>query len=218
MHFLQGLFTLPEEMKEEAAALERLRAAFRSLPVLETDRLLLRPPHMRDAEDLYAFARDAENCRYVLWDAHASLRDSRDTLHSLIRRNRRGGPGSFAIELKGEARMIGTIGFQGIDAHSGTGEVGYSIARRLWNNGLATEALRALLPFAFDTLGLRRVEARHDVLNPASGQVMERAGFRLEGVQRGSVYIKGRAADMACYALLREEWQAATSNKESSST
>lgn len=104
--------------------------------------------------------------------------------------------------------MIGTIGFQWIDAHKGTGEVGYSIARRLWNKGLATEALRALLPFAFDTLGLHRVEARHDVLNPASGRVMEHAGFRPEGIARDSVMIKGRSADMACYAMLREEWRA----------
>lgn len=208
IRYLQGLLTIPEDAQTDAASLENLRAAFRNLPVLESERLLLRAPRIHDAEDMYAYARDAENCRYVMWEAHANVWESRDALRSIIHRNRRGGPGTFAIELRSEGRMIGTIGFQWIDTLHGSGEVGYSIARRLWNHGLATEALRTLLPFAFDTLGLRRVEARHDMLNPASGQVMSHAGFRPEGIARGSVRVKGRMADMACYAILREDWQA----------
>ena len=103
-------------------------------------------------------------------------------------------------------RLIGTIGFQWINIESRSCEIGYSIARRLWNRGLATDALKAVLPFAFDTLGLNRVEARHDVLNPASGRVMERAGFKPVGVSRESLMLKGRLADMANYALIKEEY------------
>ena len=127
-------------------------------------------------------------------------------LRGIIRRNRRGLPATLAICLRGDDRLIGTIGFQWINIESRSCEIGYSIARRLWNRGLATDALKAILPFAFDTLGLNRVEARHDVRNPASGRVMERAGFKLEGISRECLMLKGRLADMANYALIKEEY------------
>ena len=95
IRYLQGLLTIPEDAQTDAASLEHMRAAFRNLPVLESDRLLLRAPRIHDAEDMYAYARDAENCRYVMWEAHANVWESRDALRSIIHRNRRGGPGGF---------------------------------------------------------------------------------------------------------------------------
>ncbi len=185
---------------------ERFRSIFRQLPMLCGERLMLRMPVMHDAGDFYSFARDEENCRYVLWDAHQSVSDSRDVLRGIIRRNRRGDPATFAIALKNDNRLIGTIGFQWIDIENRSCEVGYSIARRLWNRGLGTEALGILLPFAFEKLGLNRVEAKHDVLNPASGKVLLHLGFRQEGIARSSLSLKGRMADMVHYALLKEDW------------
>lgn len=178
---------------------------FRQLPSLESERLLLRSPRMDDAADYYAYARDVENSRFVLWEAHRSLMDSRFALRSLISQNKRGLPPTFAIELKAEARMIGTIGFQWVDLSQMSAEVGYTIARRLWNHGLATEALRRLSDYAFKELKLEKLEARHDVLNPASGRVMLHAGFHLEGMEPQSMMIKGRMADLACYARFHEE-------------
>lgn len=188
--------------------LRRLRAAFKHLPILEGERLRLRAPRMEDAADLYCYARDEENCRYVLWERHRSLSDSRDALRHLIWQNKRGLPGSFAIELKAEARMIGTIGFQSIDTQALSAEVGYSIARRLWGRGLATEALSLVLGYAFSGLDLQRVEASHDVLNPASGAVMRKAGMTSVGLEENSLVIKGRRADMMRYAIDRADWEA----------
>ena len=185
---------------------ERFRSIFKQLPVLAGKRLVLRTPVMHDAGDFYSFARDKENCRYVLWEAHESVSDSRDVLRGIIRRNRRGDPATFAIALKTDSRLIGTIGFQWIDTENRSCEVGYSIARRLWNRGLGTEALEILLPFAFEKLHLNRVEAKHDVLNPASGKVLLHLGFCQEGIMRSSLSLKGRMADMVHYALLKEDW------------
>lgn len=202
---LQGLLA-PEVSVPHPQSLEGFRAVFKRLPELEGPRLLLRAPRMQDADDLYAYARDEENCRYVLWDAHRSLSDSRWALRGLIAGNRRGDPPTFAIVMKAEGRMAGTIGLQSIDLDNRSAEVGYSIARRLWNHGLATEAVRVLTRYAFEQLGLDRLEAKHDVLNPASGRVLEKAGFTAEGVSRGSLLLKGRRADMMRYAILKEDW------------
>lgn len=207
MRCLRALLDAPSQT-EAQEGLRPYRAAFRALPTLETPRLLIRPPRMSDAQDMFAYAHDGECSRYVLWDKHERLSDSRSSLRGLITRNRQGYPGTFAIQMKSDRRMIGTIGFQWIDADNLSCELGYSIARRLWGHGLAGEALGALLRYAFVDLRLERVEARHDVLNPASGRVLEKAGFLEEGIARQCLLLKGRRADVRRWAILRSAWQA----------
>ena len=176
---------------------------FSRLPVLETQRLILRPLRMRDAQDLYAYARDPQVSRHVLWDAHKSVWQSRQYLRDAIRQYRKGLPGSFAIALRDSGRMIGTIGFMWVNTDHASAEVGYSLARDCWNQGYATEALRAVLRFGFNTLRLNRIEAQHELDNPASGRVMEKCGMRCEGTLRQRVFNKGRFSDVRLYAILR---------------
>ena len=178
---------------------------FSHLPVLETDRLILRPLQMRDAQDLYAYAQDPQVARHVLWDAHESIWESRQFLRGAIRQYRKGQPGSFAITLKDSGRMIGTIGFMWINLDYRSGEVGYSLSRAYWNQGIMTEALRAVLAFGFDTLQLNRIEAQHETDNPASGRVMLHAGMQYEGTLRQRLKNKGRYVDVALYAILRAD-------------
>ena len=206
MHFLKDILSTHSTALDNLQS-ERFRSVFRALPVLQGERIKLRAPAIQDAGDFYSFARDKENCRYVLWDAHRSVSDSKDVLRGIIRRNKRGDPATFAIALKADNRFIGTIGFQGINIENRSCEVGYSIARRLWGMGLATEALHILLPFAFEKLDLNRIEAKHDVLNPASGRVLIHLGFHEEGTARASLLLKGRMADMVNYALLKKDWE-----------
>lgn len=178
---------------------------FSRLPTLETDRLILRPLRMRDAEDLYAYASDPAVSRHVLWDTHHSLSDSRQFLRAAIRQYRKGLPGTFAITLRDSGRMIGTIGFMWINVDSQSAEVGYSLSREYWNRGLMTEALRAVIAFGLDELSLNRIEAQHETDNPASGRVMIHAGMKKEGMLRQRLKNKGRFVDVALYAILRSD-------------
>ncbi|MBR6301097.1 MAG: GNAT family N-acetyltransferase [Clostridia bacterium] len=177
---------------------------FSDLPVLETSRLRLRPLKMGDAQDMFRYASDPEVSRHVLWETHESLRDSRRVLRGALRQYRRGEPSSYAVERRSDHRMIGTIGFMWVNLEHRSGEVGYSFARDCWGQGYATEALRAVLQFGFDTLRLHRIEAQHEVDNPASGRVMEKCGMQCEGVLRGRVFNKGHFSDVKLYAILRE--------------
>lgn len=181
------------------------QSIFSRLPQLETHRLILRPMKMSDARDMYAYASDPEVSRHVLWDAHQSIFQSRQFLRAAIRQYRKGYPSSFAITLKESGRMIGTIGFMWVNVDHKSAEVGYSLSRDYWNQGLMTEALRAVIAFGFDTLRLNRIEAQHDTENPASGKVMAHVGMIYEGVMRQRLKNKGRFVDVACYAILRSD-------------
>lgn len=84
-------------------------------------------------------------------------------------------------------------------------EAGYWVARDRWGQGLATEALRAVLEFGFGELGLHRIEAHHFTQNPGSGRVMQKVGMRLEGRVRGAVFRHGVPRDLELYGILRED-------------
>ena len=179
---------------------------FRNLPVLETDRLLLRALGFDDVEDLFVYSKDPEVACHVLWNAQTDIRESRDYVRYALRQYRMNEPASWAIEYKPLGKVIGTIGFMWVNYDHHSAEVGYSLSREYWNQGLMTEALNAVLRAGFTQLGLHRIEAQHEVDNPASGRVMQKCGMRYEGCVRGRLYNKGRYVDVALYAILREDY------------
>ena len=180
-------------------------AYFASLPELETRRLLLRPVRRGDARDIFAFASDPEVARYVLWDPHRSVADTRTYIAYMRSLYRRGLPASWAVVLRGSGRVIGTIGFMWFSEANSSAEVGYSFSRDWWNRGIATEALGAVISSAFASLPLNRLEAQHDVRNPASGRVMEKCGMKKEGILRRRIRNKGEWIDVAMYSILRSD-------------
>ncbi len=175
---------------------------FRHLPELETARLILRPVRLSDAKDMYEYARDTEVARYVLWESHRSITDSIECIRDLRRQYRHGWPSSFAIILKQNQKMIGTIGFMWVNCENRSAEVGYSLSRAYWHQGLMTEALKEILSFAFTVLRLHRVEAQHDQRNPASGKVMQHAGMQYEGLLHDRIFNKGSFCTVALYASI----------------
>lgn len=178
---------------------------FAHLPTLETPRLFLRPMKMSDCQDVFAYSRDPEVARHVLWDAHQTIGQSRAYLRYILRQYRNGEPSSYGIVLKETNHLIGTIGFMWVNTENRSTEVGYSLSRSHWNQGLMTEALRAVIELAFDVMKLHRVEAQHETDNPASGRVMLKVGMRREGTMRGRIFNKGRYVDVDVYGILKED-------------
>lgn len=181
------------------------RGAFSALPTIRLRDITLRPLLMRDAKDMFEYARDPAVCRHVLWDAHKSIYQTRAYLRAARRQYSAGSPASFAIVYNQNNKMIGTIGFMWINTDHQSAEVGYSLSRAYWNKGLTTQALCAILDYGFDTLRLNRIEAQHDVDNPASGRVMQHAGMRYEGTLRQRIYNKSHYVDVALYAALKSD-------------
>ena len=182
---------------------------YRYMPDLETDRLRLRKLTMRDAADVFRYSRDPEVARHVLWDAHRTIGDSRAYLRYMLRKYRNHEPASWGIEYRETGRIIGTIGFMWIQEDNSATEIGYSLAREYWNQGLMTEALAAVIRFSFRRLNLNRVEAQHETTNPASGAVMRKCGMLKEGTLRSRLFNKGRYVDVDLYAILRKDYMPA---------
>lgn len=110
----------------------------------------------------------------------------------------------FAIVVDGEA--AGGIGFDPrTDVNRRTAEVGYWVGRVHWGRGIATEALVAIVDYAFSTFDLVRLEASVYEWNPASARVLEKAGFHLEARLEKRVVKDGRTIDELLYALVRTD-------------
>ncbi len=178
---------------------------FEAMPNLETERLILRKLTMRDAQDIFDYSRDREVARHVLWDAHTSISESKAYVRYMIRKYRMGEPSSWGIQLKATGRIVGTIGYMWFQRDNNAVEVGYSLSRDQWGQGLMTEALKKVLDHSFDKLNLHRVEAQFEVDNPASGAVMKKAGMTYEGTLRGRLYNKGKYVDVSIYSMIRED-------------
>ncbi|WP_292368568.1 GNAT family N-acetyltransferase [Methanoregula sp. UBA64] len=116
------------------------------------------------------------------------------------------GPGRhlyLAIDIGGEA--IGGIGISPLeDVKHRTAEIGYWLAEPFWGRGIATGAVRALVPVAFETTGIVRLEAGIFSDNPASMRVLEKCGFLREAVHKKAITKNGRLLDEVMYVRFRD--------------
>lgn len=182
--------------------------AYCYMPDIETPRLRLRKLTMRDAHDIYHYSRDPEVARHVLWEAHRNMAESRNYLRFMLRKYRMQEPASWGIEYVQTGEIIGTIGYMWINRDNASAEIGYSLSRDFWNRGIMTEALKALIVYSFNNLNLNRVEAQHEITNPASGAVMRKCHMQKEGTLRGRLLNKGKFVDVDLYAILRKDFNA----------
>ena len=171
-----------------------------------THRLVLRPFRHEDAEDIYDnWASDPEVTRFLTWPTHRSVDVTRMVLADWVSHYADGDYFNWAIEWKDSGRVIGSIAVVKLEEEIGAAELGYCLGRAYWGRGIMPEALRAVTDFLFDTAGVDRISAGHDVNNPKSGRVMEKAGLKMEGIMHGAGKNNTGVCDMAVYALLRKD-------------
>jgi len=173
---------------------------------IETHRLILRPFRMEDAEDMFRnWASDPEVTRFLTWPTHPAVEVSRQVLNGWIPQYEDGGFFNWAIEWKENRQVIGNIAVVRLIEETETADIGYCMGRAYWGRGIMPEALRAVTDFLFDTVGVHRVTAYHDVKNPKSGRVMQKAGLKFEGILRGAGKNNQGICDEAHYGLLRSD-------------
>lgn len=175
-----------------------------SIPALETARLGLRAFTAEDAGRVQQLAGDDEVSRLTSNIPHP-YRDG--MAEAWIEQH--GGWASkgrayvWAICHQGE--LVGAISLTDI-APGHQAELGFWLGRCAWGKGFMTEAARAVVEHAFESLGLTRLHSSHFAANQASGHVLEKLGFRKEGTQRRHLYKNGEFHDRVLYGLLAEEW------------
>jgi ribosomal-protein-serine acetyltransferase len=121
----------------------------------------------------------------------------------------------FANNIVYQGKICGQIGFHHLDAGNKSVKMGYWIAANLQGRGIVTKCCRAFIDYGFDELNLNRVQINCNVENTKSRRIPERLGFQLEGVQRQAEKLNNRFGDWAIYAMLKEDWEKAVNNYQS---
>ena len=167
------------------------------MSIIHTDRLMIREWQESDAQDLYEICLDPElrRCGVGFYD------NVGDALKSI--RHAIAGNGMKAIICKNDNRLIGMIGLCDMNRYDGYKELDYAIAFSCRNKGYATEAINAVLKYAFVSLDIMVVSAWVRSHNVASARVLEKCGFTFEGRLRK--HARDRS-DTLCYSVLKEEW------------
>ncbi len=183
----------------EARAAGSLREA--SIPVLETARLVLRRPQLEDANAIAALANDrriAENTRRIPYPY--GLEDAEDFI---ARTGGRDGEMAFLI-ARNDGTVVGGCGIGLLDGP--TPEIGYWLGVPFWGQGYATEAVRALIDYAFTELDHEALQAGARVTNPASRRILEKCGFQWTGVGLVRIRAISSSAPIDQFRLDRGLW------------
>ncbi len=175
-------------------------------PTLTTERLTLREVDPADARDLLVFRGDPEVQRFnsrPMTDISEVLTVI-DTLRKWYLAQK---SIHWGITRHEDQRVIGLVSLHGLDRYHQRGALGYDLAREFWGQGIASEATRAVVRFAFKQLGLNRLEASTIADNYRSVDLLERLGFQHEGTRREhSLEDDGLFHSSAIYGLLRREY------------
>lgn len=177
-------------------------------PTLTTARLVLRPFELGDASRVRELAGDRDVAATTRLIPHPYPEGMAEAWISTLPTGYQAGRGaSFAMVLK-EGPLIGSIGLMvsQADQHA---EMGYWVGKEYWNRGFCTEAAKAVLEYAFETLRLERVFANYMARNLASGRVLAKIGMRIEGCLRRHRGKWGQFEDLMVCGVLRGEFVAA---------
>lgn len=190
---------------------------FSRIPILETERLMLRRMRVSDAEDMFDYARRADVTQYLLWECHADVHQTREYLQYIQKQYEDGEFYDWAVVLRENSKMIGTCGFTSFDDDNNAAEIGYVLNPDYRGKGLMPEAVSEILKFGFLRLNLHRISARYMEGNDASRRVMEKCGMSFEGTHRDSMVIKGNYRTVSICAILRDEYLEARARAENES-
>ena len=179
------------------------------VPFFETPRLRARPFGPADVEAFVAYRADPDVARYQSWSDY-TLEDGRALVAQMttIEPGRPGQWYQFALEDSTSGVLVGDLAMQVDEAEPRQAEVGFTLAPAHHGKGYGTEAVRALLGYAFGTLELHRVVAVTDALNGPAAALLERVGMRREAHFVENVFFKGAWGSELLFAMLEKEWAA----------
>ncbi|MDR0929576.1 MAG: GNAT family N-acetyltransferase [Oscillospiraceae bacterium] len=174
---------------------------------LETERLILRRFTLDDAEAMFRnWASDPKVTKFLMWQPHESVAVSKSILEQWVNSYQSPEYYSWAIVPKSLGEPIGNIAVVYAHPKVESLEICYSMGTAWWNQGIMTEALKAVIQYLFEQVGARRVDATYNPINVGSGRVMAKAGMRYEGTLRGMSRNNMGITDKAYYAILADDY------------
>ena len=173
---------------------------------IETERLILRPMEESDADALFPLINDADVAINMLSVPHPYPEDAyvpwiRQSREAMERKEMY----ETAIVLKETGLPIGACTIMNISWGHMRAEIGYWLGKPYWGQGYMTEAVKGMLRFGFEELGLERIYAICFKRNKASARVLEKAGLKYEGLMRHGVKKGDEFLDVPLFGIIRED-------------
>lgn len=176
------------------------------LPTMEAERVRLRWLTPADVPALASIFGDPAVCRFLLRPPLRDLSAAADLQAEIARLFAERSLFQWGLAERDSDVVVGTCTLAWLSAEHARAELGFVLAQEKWGRGYMREALPVLIKFAFDTLGLHRLEADADPRNVRSIKLLERLGFQREGYQRERYNVNGELQDAVLFGLLRPDW------------
>ena len=174
---------------------------------LETERLTLKRIPVSDCTDMFQnFAGDERVARYMSWNTFRTQADVSQWLAEWQEEYQKLDTYYWGIYLSSQDKIIGTIYLLTEDERSLTASVSFCLGYDYWGNGYMAEALCAVIGYAFEKIGLGRIEAYHAESNLQSARVLQKAGMKKEGVLRCRCKTFKGFENAVYYSVLRKEY------------
>lgn len=168
---------------------------------METERLILRKVNKSDAEDIYSYSKEPNVGPNAGWSPHKTLEETKGIISTMFLDK-----DVFAIVLKETGKVIGTLGFTNDPKRENPQArmLGYAISQKYWGRGFMTEAVKAVIEYAFEILNIDIISAYCYPHNTRSKRVLEKCSFTYEGtLKKAEKLFDGRVLDNDCYSLER---------------
>jgi ribosomal-protein-alanine N-acetyltransferase len=175
---------------------------FDPFPSLSTERLNLRRIYDTDGEEIFFLRSDKGMLQFLDRDPAQSTDEARQWIRTINEGIDGNQYIAWAIALKNDPKLIGTISFWNIKKEHYRAEIGYALHTLFQGRGLMQEAMTVVLDYGFNSMKLHSVEANINPNNTRSIQLLERSGFVREAYHRENYYHNGLFLDSAIYSLI----------------
>ncbi len=174
----------------------------RGTVTLYTDRLILRRFVIEDAEDMFNnWANDPEVTKFLSWEPHGDIEITKKLLSQWVKSYDNPDTYNWAVVLNDTP--IGSVSLLHPDNDKREAEGGYCLSRDYWGKEIMPEAFSAVIKYAFEEVGFRRIYAKHNVQNPNSGKVMLKCGMKYIGTKNAPLALKPDKIVMCdCYEII----------------
>jgi RimJ/RimL family protein N-acetyltransferase len=177
------------------------------LPMLSGHQVVLRELRASDAASLFSLLTTQEVARFI--SPPPSTVDGFERFIAWTIRQRAAGTyACFAVTMKGFDTAIGIFQVRETEPGFGTAEWGFALGSPFWGMGLFEDGARLVLEFAFETIGVHRLEARAAVRNGRGNGALQKIGAVQEGILRKSFLRNGEYLDQVLYAIVEDDWRA----------
>ncbi len=183
-----------------------LQVSFQPFPELATTRLLLREISKNDVAEVFNLRSSDKIMQFIDRPRATTTEDALGFINTIVNALANNEGITWAVTLKNQPRLIGTIGFWRIEKEHYRAEIGYMLNDLFQRQGIMQEAITAVLQYGFDVMKLHSVEANVNPANNASTKLLEKNNFVLEAHFKENYYYNGKFLDSFVYSLLAKNY------------